>query len=229
MLITIGDVTKDAMACLDIKEYPFSPEELSQKFRTIIKTYKAAFLVKKDVKAEEKAKEVILAYKHLKNLAVAFIVAEDDKRAAEERFYEDEDIFTLWDICPQCNGNKKVKNKWGAGDIKPCPDCDPMEQNVISRLFRHLSERSSGVKTLKCKYCEDGKFKQRNGRVVDCRACSGTGIWKRVECKTCRGFGVTFIDSEELITCSKCKGLGKIKINPFNPAIPKGAVLSIFA
>lgn len=229
MLITIGDATREAMACLDIKEYPFSPKELSQKFRTLIKICKTAFLVEKDAQTEERAKEVILAYKHLKNLAVSFIVAEEDREAAEKRFYEDEDLFTIWDTCPQCNGGGKVKNKWGVGDVQSCPDCDPMEQNVISRFFRHLPKRSSGVKTLKCKYCKDDKFKQRSGRIIDCRACSGTGIWKKVECKTCRGFGITFIDSGDLITCSECKGLGKVKINPLNPVIRKGAVLSVFA
>lgn len=233
MLITIGNATREAMVCLTIKEYPFSSEELSQKFRTIIKTCRTAFLVEKDVKIEEKAKEVILAYKHLKNLAISFVATENDKRAAEERFYEDEDLFTFWDTCPECKGSGKVKNRWGVGDVEPCPDCDPIERSIFTMWFRHSVERSSGVKTLWCKNCDKdpitgrptGKFTQRSGRIVTCYTCKGTKIFKKVRCRKCRGSGLLFIEVSKDRDCSRCRGLGKIEINPWNPVIPKAAVL----
>lgn len=44
-------------------------------------------------------------------------------------------------------------------------------------------------------------------------------IWDT--CPRCSGLRIA--------TCSKCNGLGKIKLNPFNPVIRKGAILSTFA
>jgi len=239
MLITIGNTTKEAMACLTIKEYPFSPEELSRKFRTIIKTCSAAFKVEKDAKTEEKAKEVILAYKHLKNLATSFIVGEDEKEAAEKRFYEDEDLFTIWDTCPICRGSRKSK----ATTATPtkCDECDPLPKpSMIIDIFlgwrfgaRDPRLRSSGIKTLWCKDCDKdpvtggptGKFTQRSGRIVTCYTCKGTKIFRKVTCRKCRGEGLLYIEISTKHDCSHCKGLGKVEIKPWNPVIRKGAVL----
>lgn len=239
MLITIGDATKEAMACLTIKEYPFSPEELSQKFRTIIKTCSAAFKVEKNVKIEEKAKEVILAYKHLKNLATSFMVGKDEKKAAEKRFYEDEDLFTLWDTCPICHGSGKSR----ATSTTPtkCNECDPLpKSSMIINMFlgwgfgaRDPELRSSGIKTLWCKNCNKdpitgeptGEFTQRSGRTVTCYTCKGTKIFRKVRCRKCRGTGLLFIEISTSHDCSHCKGVGKVEINPWSPVIHKGAVL----
>lgn len=241
MLITIGNATKEAMVCLSIKEYPFSSEELSQKFRTIIKTCRAAFLVEKDAQTEKKAKEVILAYKHLKNLAISFTITENDKRVAEEKFYEDEDLCTIWDTCPKCHGEKRIHR--ASTTPTKCDECDPLsklnamlDMDIFLRWARDPELRSSGIKTLWCKDCKDpitgkstGKFKQRSGRVVTCYTCQGTKIFKKVKCRKCRGTGQLYIDMSKYYDCSHCGALGKVKINPWNPVIPKGSILTTFA
>ncbi len=116
MRIIIGDRTEQAMKILDIPGYPFAPEELSTKFRSLIKK------IHPDINGSDEAKkhsqEVISSYKMLKNLAISN---------------------------------------------------------------------------------------------VSCRTCNGTGFV---------GNGRT-----EFINCGKCHGVGKIKLDLFNPVIPKGAVL----
>lgn len=231
MKISIGGQTQDAMKVLGIEAYPFTPEELSGKFRPLIQRYHPD-KNKDDPMAKEFAQELIGAYKHLKNLAVITVVDKEQEQEARKIFEEDEDIFSIWDTCPRCKGSGKVKSVY-ASHPEICPDCDPipMSDSILQAWFgwtyrrRDRSMKASGIKTLKCQYCDDGKFKQRNGRIVDCRICRGTGIWKKVDCRTCRGFGYVFKELKDLITCSKCDGLGKIKINPFNPVIRKGSIL----
>lgn len=229
MRISIGGQTQDAMEVLGIKAYPFTSGELSVKFRHLIKLYHPD-KNENNPTAKEITQKLLDAYQHLKNLVIASSVDEKQEREAIKVFEEDEDMFTIWDTCPDCKGSKRVKNKWGVGSTEPCPDCDATERrSFFSSLFIRPVRESPGVKTLKCKYCKDGKFTQRNGRVVDCRVCEGTGIWKKVTCWTCRGSGIVYKESERFDICSKCKGLGKIKVNPFNPVIRKGAILSTFA
>lgn len=228
MRISIGGQTQDAMKVLGIEAYPFTSEELSGKFRPLIRHHHPD-RNKDDPTAKDIARKLIEAYQHLRNLVITTSVDEEQEQKARRIFEEDEDMFSIWDTCPRCNGLGKVKDSFSIRDTEPCLDCDPTERDLFSRLFRHLPRRSSGIKTLKCKYCDNGRFKQRHGRVVDCRACNGTGIWKKVRCGTCSGSGVTFKRSEGLTsTCSKCDGLGKIKVNPFNPVIRKGAILATF-
>lgn len=224
MRISIGGQTQDAMKILGIEVYPFSPEELSTRFRHLIKVHHPD-KNKDDCTAKETAQKLIRAYQHLKNLAITTLIDQEQEQEARKIFDEDEDLFTIWDTCPECKGSGKVKNRWGVGNTELCPDCDPMEQSFFSMLFRHSIGRSSGVKTLRCKYCKDGKFTQRNGRIVDCRVCKGTGIWKKVRCRTCNGFGIVNKKLERFVACSKCEGLGKVKLNPFNPVIRKGSIL----
>jgi len=225
MRISIGEQTQDAMKVLGIENYPFSPEELSTKFRSLVKRHHPD-TNKNDPAAKDTTQKLIIAYRHLKNLAVAMFVDEEQEREAERIFEKDEDIFNIWDTCPECGGSGTIRNEWGFGMTKPCPDCDPMESNFFSGLYSYLERRSSGFKTLKCKYCKGtGKFKLRNGKIVDCQKCYGTGNWKRVKCRTCNGSGVVSEEVDEFITCPHCNGLGIIKVTPFNPVIRKGAVL----
>jgi len=175
--------------------------------------------------AKDTTRELIEAYKHLKNLAITAFIDEKQEQEARKIFEEDEDIFTIWDTCSECNGLGKVKH-FGSSRTEACPDCDPVPKDYIVHPFIFMGGvKASGIKTLKCKYCDNGKFKLRNGRIVDCRVCNGTGIWKRVKCRTCGGFGYVFKEAKILATCSKCNGLGKIQVNPFNPVIRKGSIL----
>lgn len=223
MRISVGGKTEDAMKALNIKSYPFSPEELSKNFRILIKTNHPD--IRDNTKlANEKTRQIIEAYRHLKNLAVSF-VSENEIKATEQRFMEDEDMFALWDICSDCKGAGKIVRTRYLFDYATCPNCDPLPRRGF---FNFLFEaRGSGRKTLKCNACKGiGKFKQKSGKTVDCYRCKGSGIFKIVRCNVCGGTGQMPNTKRTEEICDKCKGLGKIKLNPFNPVIKKGAILS---
>jgi len=223
MKISIGGKTEDAMKILSINSYPFSPEELSRNFRILAKFNHPD--VTGNPNDNKKVRKIIEAYKHLKNLAILF-TSENEIKATQQRFEEDEDMFGLWDICPDCKGTGKIQRT--DYFYKICPYCDP-NPNPFRGIFSDFLfgfSRSSGKKTLKCNACKGtGKFKQKSGRIVDCYKCKGTGIFKIVKCNFCGGSGQIPITKNTELTCEKCKGLGKIKLNPFNPAIRKGAIL----
>ncbi|MBW8001790.1 MAG: J domain-containing protein [Planctomycetes bacterium] len=142
MRIVIGRNTKDAMRVLEIEAYPFSTEELMGNFRRLIKTHHPDYGGKKEM-----AQKVIEAYNHIKNLAMDMngeVEREESIRQFEE---EEEDLFSLWDVCPLCKG---AKRKW-----------------------------------------------------------TNYGKWMRPSYQD----------------CLRCNGIGKIKIKPFNPVIPKGGIM----
>lgn len=206
MRITIGENTKAAMATIEIDEYPFTYKELSSKFRTAIK--KAHPDKSGDEESTEAAKKIILAYAYLKNLALAE-VTDEEKSSALEMFEKDSDIFSLWESCPECGGHGKRKQV--TSGTRFCPACGGIGQRRPVRCFEC---RGSGI------------FVQRNGREVQCRKCGGSGSFRWV-CKHCKGVGFVF-DLNPITTyynCFKCGGAGKIKLNPFNPVIRKGAVM----
>ena len=116
-----------------------------------------------------------------------------------------------------------------------CDECDPLpeSESLLKSLFTNWDifgkrvKRSSGFKIIKCRSCKGtGEYKQKRGKIVNCFTCYGSGVWRRVKCPKCHGLGVVY--EKKLIDCWKCEGLGKIKIDPFNPVIRKGAILSIF-
>ncbi len=207
MRIIIGDRTEKAMKILAIPEYPFTPEELSTKFRLLIKK------VHPDVNGSEEAKklsqEVISSYKLLKNLAISN-VSDKERNIAQRMFDEDEDMFSFYETCPRCYGEKVIK--WSTAPYA-CPKCNPFPLALFNR--------QRGVI---CNQCLNGVFTLRNGRKVTCRKCKGTGIYK-FKCRACNGTGYVGNVKTEFINCGKCSGTGKIKLDLFNPVIPKGAVL----
>ncbi|KKM21335.1 hypothetical protein LCGC14_1636430 [marine sediment metagenome] len=214
MRIIIGDRTEQAMKILDIPEYPFTPEELSTKFRSLIKK------IHPDINGSNEAKkhsqEVISSYKMLKNLAISNI-SDKERNVAQKVFDEDEDMFSFYETCPRCKGSKK--DRWYT-PRQPCFNC-----NDHDRFFTMDSVLPSpGWRKVRCNQCLKGIFTLRNGRKVTCRRCKGTGIYK-IKCRVCQGTGFTGIDKEHEFNCIKCGGTGKIKLDLFNPVIPKGAVL----
>jgi len=180
----------------------------------------------KSIDSNKKSVKIITAYKHLKNLAIDTTIDSDEIKVAKKIFEEDEDMFSFWDTCPDCSGERKNRHH-SIWTKKTCPDCEPLPVgiNIFGGWYKNV-KKSSGYKALRCKYCKgSGKFIQRSGRTVDCYACKGTGIWKTITCKTCKGWGFIFTEIEDVVTCSTCNGLGKVKIDLFNPVIRKGSIL----
>lgn len=210
MRITIGDKSRECMDLLGLTEYPFSSEALKTAFRTRLKIVHPD----KDHGDHDQAVVVIAAYKHLKNLA--FDLPEEAKHAIPDE--EDQDIFKLWETCPDCRGRRLHTIH---SNRMPCPSCN---YGPFASFLWGLTSRP-GTKTFRCNRCGGtGKFSKDGVEKGICFKCNGKG---RVEvtCRDCGGTGWLGQDKTETRPCSNCKGKGKIELDPWNPVIPKGAVL----
>ena len=146
----------------------------------------------------DKTKQIILSYRAICYLAID--ISEKDKEKASILAEKDnEDMFTFYEPCDSCDGKGYHINTY----YVVCHYC-----------------RSKILNGGKCQSCRGtGRFQQRRSRRwVDCKDCGGTGV-----CPVCKGNFVK--ETTKKTTCFKCKGAGKIKLDLFNPAIPKGAVL----
>lgn len=199
MLIRIGDTTREAMDVLGIKGYPFTSKDLTTCFRSMAKANHPD-----NGGTHERMIATINAYKTLKHLAVDTIEVEDPTLGEMEV----NDMFTFYEykVCQRCDGTGRVYTYIRGGK---CPKCGGSGNRVVAR----------------CKFCNDGIFTLRSGRTVPCRACKGTGEFILI-CTLCRGDGYVKAIHKE-VNCQSCGGSGKIKkkIDPFNPVIPKGAIL----
>jgi DnaJ-class molecular chaperone len=208
--ITIGGATQDCMSVLGVQTYPFTSRELSSAFRTKLKEVHPDMNDGGDKKQNAETRKVIEAYKHLKNLAI-----DPQKDKEQEVIVEEEkDIFALYEICPECHGSRKRTVQEGG---YACPNCTPMFPS-FGWLFG--LRRGRGFNLIRCNKCNG------TGKYLDkgiCFKCNGQGVTK-IRCSVCHGSG--YKEAETVTyTCSNCGGKGKIKIDPFNPVIPKGAVL----
>ena len=105
MRVTIGRNTEDAMRILGIPSYPFSAKILQSNFRRLIKLHHPDNGGKKEM-----AQQVISAYNHVKNLTID---VEGRREENIKQFEEEkEDLFSFWDICPNCKGLGK---EWARG------------------------------------------------------------------------------------------------------------------
>lgn len=106
MLITIGERTKGYMATLELKEYPFTEDELKTNFRMLLKKFHP------DMGNGNKTKtvEIIEAYKELKNLA---IIAPEQK---QRKKMKSDDLFSLFVKCERCHGTGEVARTRFSGD-----------------------------------------------------------------------------------------------------------------
>jgi len=218
MKITIGDGTRNAMDVLEIESYPFNPEKLKTNFRKLVKSYhEDLYKGNNKEKAKSKTREIITAYKLLKNIAVSDSVSLHDTQVIFDE-YATKDMFDLWEICPVCHGSRKIEKV--VGGSKPCYNCHAYEFG-LGGFFR---SRWNPYKSI-CRACRgSGRYKQKKGKIVDCYKCGGSGRY--VKCKICKDTG--FIEnSQEIIMedCSECKGFGKIELKPFNPVVRKGAIM----
>lgn len=210
MRIKIIGATKEHMQVMGIEEYPFTAEELRDKFRELTKKHHPD--VSKEGGSHQKMVKINGAYSYLK----ALCITEDNNASVEEVLgkVDEDDLFDriYSEHCGYCAGrgyNHKYRSGW------VCPKC--------SNLFNMLAGGGNGVVALKCRDCDNGVFTLRSGRKVDCRKCSGTGYFKAT-CNLCYG-NYRKESASSKVTCHKCKGKGRIKVEPFNPVIPKGAVL----
>ena len=210
MRITIGDKSRECMDLLGLTAYPFSSDVLKTAFRARLKIVHPD----KDHGDHDKAVAVIAAYKHLKNLA--FDLPEEAKYAIPDE--DDGDIFKLWETCPECLGRRF---RTFHNHRMPCPSCN---YGPFASFLWGLTSRP-GTKTFRCNRCGGtGKFSKDGVEKGVCFKCNGKG---RVEltCRDCGGTGWLGQDKTETRPCSNCKGKGKIELDPWNPVIPKGAVL----
>jgi len=203
MLITIGENSKKYMKVLGIEQYPFTEAELKSRFRLLIKQFHSD--INSDKKFKNHDRLIIEAYNHLKNLVISNIDKSNNIIEAE-----DSDIFTLWDQCPECKGTGKEETRYHRGGLTLCSKCHGL-----------------GWQILYCKCCKGtGKYKQKSDKIVNCYRCKGTGVFKKIRCNKCLGIGLLKEKSSiEIIKCWKCEGYGKIKYEPMNPVIKKGAIL----
>src|SRR4030042_3472970 len=193
MRIIIGDKSRDYMNLLGITEYPFSSQVLKDCFKKKLKEVHPDKSVLHD--ANDRTREVIDAYKFLKNLAV-----DAGEQQKEEITEKERDLFDLTVVCDKCHGTGKVPNPYYYDRI-PCPYCDT---DWSFNFFRF--SRSSGFKTYKCNRCSGtGVFKGTFKSGV-CFKCDGRGFIK-VECKYCHGTGMGN-NTTMFSTCSECLGKG---------------------
>ena len=135
----------------------------------------------------------------------------------KRRKVEEEFPFKNFVDCDRCNG----KGKW----VEEAPDFRYKEETIICQRCH-----GTGVYTNQCRVCNGtGKFKQHNGRIVDCIRCNGSGFYKVGNCFTCHGEGFLHIETLEnhgrkkvYHVCHVCDGTGKIEI--WNPVLKKGVV-----
>lgn len=154
---------------------------------------------------KEKTMLINIAYTYLKKYAIKKDIKKILSDKLREKFEkEEEDIFKLYDICQRCKGNKTIQS------IK-CED--------------------KGYILVKCNKCNQGKFTLRNGKIVKCKACNGTTIFK-LRCN----HNISFLDYyfaiskgnsliKKDIICPNCNGRGKVERILYNPVIKKGIIL----
>jgi len=206
MHISISNSTRKYMSILQIEQFPFSEETLKTNFRALAKQYHPD-TSGDDSKMFLKIRE---AFDSLINLA-SLVTPEDVNNELKKQEKAKEDMFELYDTCPKCNGlgnrveQQIVRNTQSLTRV-PCILCPPR----------------------KCNACDNGTFTQRNGRKVTCLKCKGLGLLPDKRCGWCGGKGTLKYQCEmENVTvkCMLCYGTGKVKVDPFNPVIPKGGIL----
>lgn len=205
--ISISSGTQKHMSMLGIEQFPFTESVLKSAYRQ-----KALQYHPDTNNGDEKMAKMFCmvneAYEVLQNLAASDVTEAQTKLTRAENIKVKKDIFAVFKPCTACSG-RGTRPVRDLVKYSPCPKC---------------GER-------KCPKCTDGKFTLRSGRVVECLECKGTGVIKpyyhrRHYCPVCGfGGGLVFTYETREVPCSTCNGAGEVEFVPFNPVIPKGAVL----
>lgn len=200
MRITIGNKTEDYMKVMGIQTYPFTESMLKTVYRELAKKYHPD-IIKGDGKEMKAINE---AYKWL--LPLALRNGDLSEKPVEK---EPEDMFDLTDTCPDCKGEKYTKT------YVACTSCSVRAFDFFGSYYTPTG-RIKGT----CSVCAGRGYLEKKGKKIVCDGCNGKKKFDQV-CPVCNGTKTTAIKNN----CFKCHGSGIIKLNPFNPVIPKGAVL----
>ena len=112
-----------------------------------------------------------------------------EKSSGRLRKITPEEVFmTNKKLCPECEGYGDIEHK----DFYQA-DCDSCDGHGL---------------VMKCKHCTNGKFKNKSGRIVDCRVCKGTGVYGKFH-----SLGNIIRYKRYAVICEKCEGTGKQNSN----------------
>lgn len=191
---------------MGIADYPFPETVLKSKFRGLIKVYH------EDIGGNKgDSQKLIEAYNALLPLSSGNVSNKDKERELRNIEREKEDLFAMYDDCIQCKGTGSF---YTSSYDNHCPDC---EQEYNSSFNYHKINRYRiGYLTKTCPSCKG----------AGCNRCDGRGYFRQ-RCSTCDGRGQ--IKNGPLVRtehrCDRCSGTGRVKLDLFNPVIPKGAIL----
>ncbi len=198
---------KTRMSLLEIETFPFTKDLLKTKYREKAKIYHpdkggdefTFVLINEAFNSLLKITENICRSKNkcTYNGYLGSRIVSNNKDHRKDEIYEK---------CNCCKGLGNKSEMTDESEMKICLKCN-----------------GKGYVTLVCNKCIKGKYTLINKRVVDCRVCKGTGIFKKsIWCKNCNSLGWLFGERKEKPTkveCPKCRGKGEIKITPFNPIL----------
>lgn len=213
MNIIIGDRTRKYMDTLGIVDFPFSEQLIKSNFRQLALKYHPD--INKTVEAEKKFIRIKEAYDAIINLATC-VTQEDIEIELKNQKDKEEDIFALYNECELCKGTGKVLERQTI--------YEPIDPSA-----KHKPQPCILCRKVRCPKCDKGEFTLRSGRKVTCLHCEGSGVLPDRKCSWCLGRGTRPRSKVSyktvFVNCSNCNGTGKIEVKPFNPVIPKGAIM----
>jgi len=215
MHISIGRNTENNMKLLGIESFPFSEQTIKTNFRTLAFQYHPDHNNGNE-EASKKFQKIKEAYDALINLATC-VTAEQVSDEMKKQDKAKEDMFELYEQCSSCEGNgEKFEER-------------VVEEKIMDENKIKSKEPCIFCRNIPCRKCNNGVFTLKNGRKVTCLKCMGVGRVSDPMCFWCRGFGslggVSYKKIRVRVKCGHCNGTGKVKVDPFNPVIPKGGIM----
>ena len=214
MRISLSGDTQKHVQVLELN-FPFSETELKNKYLELVKKHHPD---KKQDNDHTKFLAIQTAYEYLQ--AYSYVEGQGLMRTKEVPV---NDIFSnsLREKCPNCTGGVVLRERM-AIHRNECEKCNDDEKRKEQGYKVPV-----GMVGIPCKKCNNGKFKLKSGREVDCNSCGGSGFYRFRTCSKCGGEGeyTTSTPIQYWDTCMTCRGKGYREIDVFNPVIPRGAIL----